>query len=412
MKRVLKIASLLVVAGLLLVSCGGGGSNNNNNPPSGITTRAFVSNSFASSLNVVDYSRQLWISSVSGLSQPTLMAVSPDHSTTIVFDQGLSNVAVVTNQTEAPSSGPTMPAAVSSIVFSSDSKTAYLATRNATVSGAQNGAIQVLGIANLTLGTQIPVPLVTNLVMSSDGKKLLAFSDQGDSLYFVDPTATTPAAIPITGTGMSRPVTAAFSADSTKAYIASCGSECGGSSSAGVSVLDLSTTPTNQTTAGAKQNVNAASVILTDSSNNIYVAGTQSGSTTGSLTVLTASGTTLTISKPAIDIGGGFHTQILSAPNNKIFIGAKNCPDGTNTGCLTMYNTSAGTAKMTTGPLGSVTGMAVVPRSNLVYVVTGGELLTYDTTTDAIFTGPCNNTIGRCFIDVIGQAVDVKIIDP
>ncbi len=103
--------------------------------------------------------------------------------------------------------------------------------------------------------------------------------------------------------------------------------------------------------------------------------------------------------------------------DNKLFVGARNCPDvaspvnGLNQGCLTIYDTGAGTATVTVGGAGPVTGMAVVPNSHLVYVVMGGALLTFDTTTSAIFKGPCGSPTGGCFIDIVGNAVDVKIVD-
>jgi hypothetical protein len=351
-----------------------------------------------------------------------MMAVTPDHTLTIVIDQGANGMTFVDNKTETPATGPTLPAAVSSIAISTDSKTAWFATRNAPVTGAQSGAVQNVDLTTAALGTQISVPLAQTLVMSPDGKKILVFSDQTDQVTVIDTTAITPATTPptfpapvtVTDTSstLSRPVAAVFSSDSSKAYVVSCGPECGGTGLASVSVVDMTATPP---TVGATQPVVAGSSILMDSSNNLFVAGTAPGAANGSLTVLTPSAATVTISKAPVGISLGFHTQMVLGADNKLFVGATGCPDGANVasaGCLTIYDTSAGTLTVTTGGAGTVTGMAVVPNSHLVYVVMGGELVTYDTRTSAIFTGPCGSPTGSCFIDIVGQAVDVKIIDP
>jgi hypothetical protein len=49
-----------------------------------------------------------------------------------------------------------------------------------------------------------------------------------------------------------------------------------------------------------------------------------------------------------------------------------------------------------------VTGIAPISNRNIVYVVQGGELNIYDTTTDALTPTQ---------IDVVGKAVDVKYVD-
>jgi DNA-binding beta-propeller fold protein YncE len=365
-------------------------------------------------LDIVNYTNQdLSTASISVGTQPGIMAVSPDRTITVVFDEVGNGLTLVDNKTESPVTGPSLPAPTSSIVVSTDSKTAWFATRNAPVDGQQSGAVQVLDLTTGVLGTQIPVPLAQTLVLSPDGKKMLVLRDQTDQISFIDLTATTPTAVPVGGSALSRPTGAVFSTDGTKAYVVNCGQECGGGvGTEAVSVIDMTTTPPS---AGAPVQVHAGSTIFIDSSNNLYVAGTKPGDSNGSLTVLTPNGNTA-VAKAPVNIGSGFHKQMALGADNKLFVGATGCPDGANVpgaGCLTIYDTSAATSTptITTGGAGSVTGMAVVPNSHLVYVVMGGELLTYDTRTSAIFAGPCSNPLGRCFVDIVGQAVDVKIVD-
>jgi len=53
---------------------------------------------------------------------------------------------------------------------------------------------------------------------------------------------------------------------------------------------------------------------------------------------------------------------------------------------------------------GDVTGIEPIPNRNIVYVCEGGQLRLYDTTTDQLQTNPVQP-------NVIGQAVDVKVVD-
>ncbi len=416
MNRAIKSFLFAGTIGLLLGSCGGG-NNNTTTPTTNVKTRAFVSNSFYGALDIVDYAKQVQVAgSISAGSGASLMVLTPDRASTLVVNSAASTygVSIIDNKTETALATVLIPAEASSVVASPDSKTAWIATRNAPATDSsgnplQSGAVQVLDVVNKTLGTQIPVALAQTLALSPDGKKMLVFRDQSDVVSYIDLSATTPTAVDVVGSPMSRPTAAVFSSDGSKAYVVSCGPECGGSGSAGVSVLDMAAaTPS----ASPAVPVDAGTTIFSDSSNTLYVAGTKLGNSTGSLTVLSPNGATVAISKGPIAIGGGFHTRIISASNNKIFIGARDCSDAAgvaDAGCLTIYDTSASTAVITKGGKGRVTGMAVVPNKNLVYVVTGGELLTYDTTTSDIFAGPCKSS--NCFIDIVGKAEDVKIID-
>jgi hypothetical protein len=92
-----------------------------------------------------------------------------------------------------------------------------------------------------------------------------------------------------------------------------------------------------------------------------------------------------------------------------LFIGAEftctvTLPNGN--GCLSIFNTAANTVIITPpcgttcGGLNDVTGMTNITGRNVVYVVEGGELHVYSTTTDALAPSPNADTIGRSW-DVV-----------
>jgi hypothetical protein len=71
-------------------------------------------------------------------------------------------------------------------------------------------------------------------------------------------------------------------------------------------------------------------------------------------------------------------------------------------GCLSLYNTSAGTAAIGT-PKGEVTGMQAISGRAIVYVCEGGELRIYDSSTGTEKLPPP--------VDIVGKAWDVRQID-
>jgi hypothetical protein len=71
-------------------------------------------------------------------------------------------------------------------------------------------------------------------------------------------------------------------------------------------------------------------------------------------------------------------------------------------GCLAILNTNNGNLVIPPDN-GDVTGLQPITNRTVFYVVEGGELRIYDTTTDQIYT--------LVSIDIFGNAVDVKLID-
>lgn len=426
MKRVIITIFLLALAAGTLTSCGGGSSSSSSNQTSRIKTRAFVSNSFSGVLSVIDYSKDLEsLTTISVGTSPEFMTLSADRKLTLVFDAGSNAVTVVNNSTEAATANIGLPNWTESIAISPDAKTAWAAVRNAPVSNAPTGTIEAIDITNSALSTTpLAVPLARHIFLNHAGTAMIALSDAttpvATPLSIVD--VTTPLAPKVTkslaaATNLDRPTWAVFSSDDSKAFIVNCGPECGGTT-ASVSVLDMASGAITNTYAGdgVAGHPFAGSIAMLDSANNLYVAGSPTGYTAGNpavpagvLWVLSTNSGSLSLNKGPINIGDGIHTTMQLASSNKLFIGANPCSNvpassasAPPQGCLTIYDTAAGTAVVQPAN-GFVTGMSPIPGRNVVYVVEGGELKIFDTTTSAEFK--------ERFIDVVGHAFDVKAID-
>lgn len=403
MKRAINLV-LCAAAIALLLSCG------NNNPStastgttSGIKKRAFVSNNFQNQLDIVNAANDtvntvltqnsngttssVLANTINAGSGPAQIVLTTDKTLTLVFDQGSNAIAVIVNATEVATGLIPLPASTESFVVAPDNATVYAAVPNVAVTGQSAGAVEVLSATSLTLTHTIPVPRAQRLVLSHNGNKLLVFADGVDQMWVVDTAAKTATAV----TGFDRPVSGVFSTDDSKAYILNCGPECGGTA-AKVTVLDLATN-----TPGASVAVSAATVGLLDSSGNLYVAGTAAGG--GKLDVVNAS--SLTVSKLGVAISDGTHTLMKLAANGKLFVASRTCSSAVQ-GCLSIFDTAAGSAVTSAPGNGDVTGIEPVSSRSVVYVIEGGELVIYDTT-----TGKPQTTQ----IDIVGKALDVRVVD-
>ena len=313
------------------------------------------------------------------------MVVTADKKTTLVFEGQANAMQIVSNATEAVTNSIAMGTSIQSFVVLPDNNTGFAASRSA-------GAVAVFDITKLAVTATIGIPTVRTLVLSHNGAKLLAFSDDTDSFAVIDTATKTATSI----TGRDRPTYGVFSSDDSKAYILSCGAECGGVT-ARVTVFDMTTN-----TLGASVPVSGATIGLLDSNSNLYVAGTAFGA--GKLDVLSTA--TLAVSKSGVPISDGVHIVMSLGANNKLFIGSRTCNNVT-TGCLTIYDTSAGTAVIG-APKGDVTSALPITGRSVVYVTEGGELRIYNTTTNAEVLNQPGNVPP---IDIVGKAVDVKSID-
>jgi len=391
--KVKAVSSFFMICSLIwLVSCGGGDSNSAT--VSGLSNRAFVSNSQTFNMQIIDANNDQFSTKSAGISVSTgvgLMALSPDKTKTLTFGSITNTISVIDNTTETVVASVTLGSFTESMAFLSDNKTALAAVRNEPVSGAPNGAVLVLDTSTPALTATIPVPSVQTVIVSHNGNRALAFSDGTDSMAVIDTSAHTATTVP----GFDRPVYGVFSSDDTKAYILSCGPECGGTT-AKVTVLDMSSN-----TPGASVNVSAATVGAMDTSGNLYVAGTAGAA--GKLDVVNTG--SLSVSKSGVAITDGFHTRMLLV-NTKLYIGARTC---TTPQCLTVFDTGAQTAIIAPCVVaqsffctpGDVTGFTAIDKRNVVYVIEGGKLLVYDLNSST----PLDE---RHQLDIVGNAVDVK----
>jgi hypothetical protein len=422
---------ILSLAILGLVTCGGGSGA----ATSGLAKRAFVSDDVDGTLHIEDAQKDIEsFSRISTGAQPGTMKLSPDKSITLVFNAGSSTLAVVTNATESVPGSITLPALSTDYVAMSNNTVGFATVPNSSITPCIPRCVEVLNVATtfnvtgtintaLNPATMASVPLnaATTLALSPDGNKLLVFGAPGDhvdTLTFIDTNIaqTTPTSA-ATQLGpdpalYSRPLSAVFTSDSSKAFVFNCGTECGlaAPAAASVTVLDVTKSPPVKI---ANIPVAGATIGLLNGST-LYVAGSPPGtdctasttptSATSCGTLQTIDTGTLTPSAPVI-ITDGLHDHMELGSNSQLFIGARICTNVSTAsetrGCLTIFGTT--TNKVVVPPVNfDVTGIAPISNRNIVYVVQGGELRIFDTTTDALTPTQ---------IDVVGKAVDVKYVD-
>jgi hypothetical protein len=219
----------------------------------------------------------------------------------------------------------------------------------------------------------------------------------------------------ITLTGFDKPVWAVFSADGSTAYVLNCGQECGGSA-AGIVAVDMTQNPP----------VASAPVAVSASTNglivggNLYVAGTPpsagvdcQANLCGVLTVFP--GANLSVAPTQFAITDGYHDNLVMAPNNQLFIASRTCTNviasgqTVGRGCLSVLNTGGGTV-YTAAQNGDVTGIQPIQNRTVVYVCEGGAFSIYDTALDL---GSNRQLMPqtKTEITIVGQAVDVKLVD-
>lgn len=449
MKQAFATVVLLSALSVALVSCGGSSSN----PPStsGLKFRAFITNPLfplqtgggAPVIDIMDASKDVLsffrVDLSSSVLNPGMMAVSPNKKLTLVFGANNNVVSIIDNATERPASNAAGSATLPSVALGGatesmfvwiDNLTAFAAVPTAPVpiTGGTPGLVQRVDLSTGRISASIPIPGAHFVVESHNGNHILALSDSLGEVTVIAPSliGTTQNALtpiqcgsPAITNCFDHPAWAVFSADDATAYIFECGPECGGTL-AKITAVDLTT---NTITTSVP--VDAATFGLANG-NTLYVAGTPptppGGNTcAGSTTAATSCGRldivdlpTLTVTGSAI-ITDGYHNRMELGSNGRIFVGARNCtnivtPAGTNgevRGCLSIFN--ANTAAVVIPPdNGDVTGIAPITGRNVVYVCENGALRIYDTTTDKLLAFPINTQPPT----VLGQAVDVKLVDP
>ena len=377
---------------LMIAACGN--TSNPNAMTSGVKNRAFISNMYSGSLQIVNtqndttgFTAQTTNSAGQVLpGQPvtitvsqssiTFEAIGPNRAQTLVYNPPSRTLSVITNSSETVDHTLPLAGATSMAIFSADSSTVYVPEPSAILTaGDTPGAVQAWSSAGANTAN-FPVVGANSVALSPNGQFLLVFSNNSDSLVIIDTTAS-----PVTYTtvsGFARPVNAFFtSGNSTTAYVINCGPECGSTGPASVAELNISTHSIVKTVT-----VGGASVGFLNGTT-LSVAGSPvpPGNTSTYDAVNISSMTRITANSVAI--GDGFHTTMALAPNNKLYIGASSCLN-TTTGCLSVVDVSSNTADPPLPPRGAITSLLAISNRNVMYTIEGGVLHIYNTTNDTL----------------------------
>jgi hypothetical protein len=425
------VSVVWVVVLAAAIGCGSSTpSSSSTPPPTGLSKRVLLTNQQSSTVNLLDAQKNTLTTKT--FSAPGASKIVTASGTTLVLDSTPS-ITVISNATEAVTFTMSLDDQPVDVAITKDGTLAFAAERNlgevrfgTTVDGAVNPAI-------------FHVPAARRLVMSPNGSKVLVFSDPQiqpniNSIFVID-TATKGIA-EITSPSFDQPFTAVFGASETQAFILNCAGECGSThlvagvptpnpaSVVSVDFTGVLASPPTPATVGTPLVVPAATSGLLNGST-LFVAGTPPPPLTptgpgatcplsrcGVLSAVNTSSLTLSTTVPVTD---GLHEKMALTTNSRLYIGASGCSvdpgsaPNTVRGCLTIFNT---TTLATTFPQESsfrqnfnVTGFQPISNSSVMYVIQGGELDFFDTTTDAVATG-------ITVVDIIGRAFDVVQIDP
>jgi hypothetical protein len=426
-----------------------GSGNEPYKPKTHLLHRSIVSNYFAGALDMVDtavkFGPRLTNYTFTVGSEPTYLQSSPDSTLALVNNTGSNTLSSFNEIQEAVLATVQLGGWTQSFVTSQNNLVGFAAVPN-----LSNGNPPVLpgGIVRFnptdgSLNTDIPFPDVLNLAMDPAEKHLLAFTDVEDDAHWVDLAAIDPATqvppyyslvlsnasgTPVT---LSHPVAAFFSADGTKAYILSCGFECGGTSSASVTAIATSsiTPPTPPTTGTAitatvlnQWTVSGARIGLIDlTANNLYVAGSTMSSTAIDCPFADVSNATLCAQNlggnnvqdgylTVIDLKAGTAGTPIRVGNGTkrwirnikgvYWVASLNC--GVES-CVSLVHPAAGTATVLATANGDATGISLASNSGLVYTIEGGYLKIYDQ--------KGNPVISQFPTNLNGQANDILYID-
>ncbi|HKN71271.1 MAG TPA: hypothetical protein VJX30_09580, partial [Terriglobales bacterium] len=261
---ILILVVFLLPASLMWLSCGGS-SSGSGSKTSGLSYRAFISNSVTAStlagvyiVNAVNDTRGP-LSPISAGTTPGMMVVTPNLAQTLVFSANGTQFSdnqftIIDNASESAAGHVILPGMTESFVVSPDSSTTYVAVPTAPVTGQPSlGAIEVISLSSGAVTAEISCPplnpnppnpppppvCVTQgqgdqginqpyqfLTMGNTGTRILAFSDsQGvdsvaDTIAVITPSSVGTQYPVITFVpGFDHPVAAFFNSDDTSAYV-------------------------------------------------------------------------------------------------------------------------------------------------------------------------------------------------
>ena len=412
--------------GILLAGCGSSNPNTSTTTPvTGLTKRVLLSNQQTGQVNIINALKDVPTTSSVNANGATKLVTAGGSAgfTAIMQSTNPGQVSIFNNSKEQITQAPLIADTPVDIAISPDGKTAWVAERNA-------GFVQGIDTASGSVSATVPVQSASRVVLSPNGTKLLAFSDDPiNTVFLIDTqTALTTAnktATAITDPSFDHPFNAVFNNSETNAFILNCGPECGGAA-ANISHLDFSATPavtgaiSGCTTTVTTNCVFGATVGLLQGSN-LFVAGTPPTLPAGVVCPVNACGTLQIINPGSLSAGNpiaitdGRHLLMSFTSNSRLYIGASNCTPkqvpGQNLvfGCLSIFDTVANTVTIpqenSLRPNFNVTAFQPISNRTVMYVVQGFELDIFDITTNA----PAANITQ---IDVLGKAVGVVQIDP
>ncbi len=474
MRKALFFVFFLLPASLVLLSCGGSSA-----PPStrtsGIPYRAFITNNVSAgtaSAGIFIVNAQtdvrVFTAPISAGQNPGMMVLTPNHSQTLVFSgNGLlgsdNQFSIINNAGESNAFQIPLGGMTESFLASPDSSTAYVAVPTGSVVNGPQGVVDAIAIGNGSVIGQVAVPSAHYLALDNSGNRLLAFSDNSDSIAVITPSNIgiigAPVVTYVGGPGIfDRPVQAFFTSDDSTAYIVSCGAECGGTQASVqefnfitntliasipscVPVPNTNPVQCSGPAAGSFALVSGSTMYLAGTPP--YVGGVPQQACTGQKTAATSCGllniinlsTPMSVTNTApIVITDGYHNRMAIGPNGQLFIGARTCteitepvptPPGAEVrGCLSIYNllmTAVGSAPpggvLIPPANGDVTGLQPIGRrgsgmaQQVIYVVQGGSVNIYDTTIDALEYNPNDDKNPGQISNFVGQFYDVKTVD-
>ncbi|HEY1939378.1 MAG TPA: hypothetical protein VGJ33_15725 [Candidatus Angelobacter sp.] len=400
---------------LTIAGCGGSSSSSTQGqtPATGLSKRVLLSNLTTGTVNLLDAQKDVFSTKVLSAASPTKMLTA--NGITVVMASAASQITIIDNTQEAVTFNAPVGDQPFDLALSPDGKNAWTAQRNF-------GFVQSVDTANGIANPVIRIGNARRLAMSPNGTKLLVFPDPQSQVppntdtFFVVDTASGNVQTITDAAHLDQPFTAVFNGSETQAFVLNCGAECGGAAASVVSVDFSTATPGFS----APISVPGATVGLLNGTN-LYVAGTAAPTTgPGALCPLSRCGALSIINTAALTAGAaipitdGDHEK-MSFANNRLYIGATGCTvdpgraANSVRGCLTIFNT--GTSSTTFPEESSfrqnfdVTGFQPISKRNVIYIVQGGELDIFDTTTDTLAPGVTQ-------IDVVGKAIDVVQIDP
>jgi hypothetical protein len=376
---------------VLVITLAGCGGQSSGGPPPLKPPKLLVSDNQSGSVIVVDATTDVVIRTVVVASPGKMVSAS---GTTIIQSTLSNSIAVFDNASQTIRFVVPLPALPVDVALTPDGMTAWVAE--------SNGTVQSVSTANGTVTRTVTEAGVQRLVVGPQGTTLLALND---SLTIFAPVIVPAGAFELGNSGLDHPTFAVFTSDDNNFFLLSCGKECGGTSAnvTGV-VLNVPGGPF----ISPPHPVSAVTMALLNG-NSLFVAGAATTALNGG-TLQAVSTSTLAPGAP-VPIADGRHLNMALTSNGRLYAGSRGCTlgpvNGQNQrqGCLTIFDTISSLVTPVllpaSRPTGDVTGLAPVPGRNVIYVVQGGRLDLFDTTTNAVSTSATPPSVPGTAFDVV-----------